>query len=350
MVARTSPEDLAVTTVRITKVEAWPGRQPGGGFVVNAFLVVLADEAGGRALPVWLRGPDGHGLWRLFGSADLPPWAPGASEELTVQLLTAAGVEVTGVDVHALDSAVTVLPPRPGPGTAPAPPPAAQVEFTSAQGSAGTMTARLGFALALAVGTGAPVRVSDAVLDQLAVSGAADDVVRQLLADAPPAPTAPEIEPRFEPRNLDFADGLAGWEFGGSFRQEAAQSHWRDYSCATDGNSAVLSSAVPEPYGFAGLVQTIFAERYGGRTAIFRGELRTQDVTNECGLHLLAGLPLGPVSTPDRLTAPLSGDHDWTRQEVTAVVPADAAIIQCGLFLRGRGRVELRHAGLTFDP
>jgi hypothetical protein len=36
----------------------------GRGFGVSSFLVVLADDSGGRALPVWLNGPDGHGLFR----------------------------------------------------------------------------------------------------------------------------------------------------------------------------------------------------------------------------------------------------------------------------------------------
>lgn len=50
-----------MTTVRIAHVEPWPGQRPGGrGFRIASFLVVLADEAGGRAMPVWLSAPDGH--------------------------------------------------------------------------------------------------------------------------------------------------------------------------------------------------------------------------------------------------------------------------------------------------
>lgn len=54
-----------MTTVRIAHIEPWPGRRMGGrGFRISSFLVVLADASGGRALPIWLNGPDGHGLFR----------------------------------------------------------------------------------------------------------------------------------------------------------------------------------------------------------------------------------------------------------------------------------------------
>ena len=54
-----------MTTVRIAHTEPWPGERMGGHrFWVSSFLVVLADDSGGRALPVWLDGPEGDGLFR----------------------------------------------------------------------------------------------------------------------------------------------------------------------------------------------------------------------------------------------------------------------------------------------
>ena len=41
------------------------------------------------------------------------------------------------------------------------------------------------------------------------------------------------------------------------------------------------------------------------------------------------------------------GHRDWTSHEVTARVPDDANIVMFGIFLAGRGRIELRHAELT---
>jgi hypothetical protein len=54
-----------MTTVRIARVEPRPGRLPSGGMRVCGFLVVLADETGRRAMPVWLPVPDGGSVWRL---------------------------------------------------------------------------------------------------------------------------------------------------------------------------------------------------------------------------------------------------------------------------------------------
>jgi hypothetical protein len=90
---------------------------------------------------------------------------------------------------------------------------------------------------------------------------------------------------------------------------------------AAEGRSAVLASTVPEPHGFAVLVQTILADDYGGRTVTLRGELRTQDVAGHAGLHLAAGHPLEPPGAHLRergarsLTSP--GSSDWARHEVT---------------------------------
>jgi hypothetical protein len=33
----------------------------------------MADDPGSRALPVWLAGPQGHGLWQIVAPRDGPP-------------------------------------------------------------------------------------------------------------------------------------------------------------------------------------------------------------------------------------------------------------------------------------
>ena len=95
-------------------------------------------------------------------------------------------------------------------------------------GPAGTrqVTADLGLGLALAAAAGAPVRLADAVLDRLAVPVPGDDLLTPFLDRVPPAArarpgrglpgwpmaTLPGQRPRYEPRNLDFADGLDRWD------------------------------------------------------------------------------------------------------------------------------------------
>jgi bifunctional DNase/RNase len=167
-----------MTTVRIAHIEPWPGRRTGGrGFGISSFLVVLADDSGGRALPVWLNGPEGHGLFR--GREDHPH--PEPAEVITAGLLHAAGVTVTGVDIDELDTALTTGPRR----GRDAPQAAARIEFTAA-GTAEPkqMTARIGYALAMAAATGAPIRVADRLMDQLAVP-VQGDLVGQFTRDVP---------------------------------------------------------------------------------------------------------------------------------------------------------------------
>jgi hypothetical protein len=85
------------------------------------------------------------------------------------------------VDIDELDAALTTGP-QDGRGLAQA---AARIEFTVA-GDAGPrqLPVRIGYALAMATATGAPVRVADQLVDQLAVP-AGGDLVDQFTKDVP---------------------------------------------------------------------------------------------------------------------------------------------------------------------
>ncbi len=269
------------------------------------------------------------------------------ADELACQLLRAAGASVTRVDIDELGPEV----------------PAARIELASPAGSQ-RVTARLAEGLALAITTGAPVRVADAVMDRLAVPAAGDAGDGQpgpLPGTAPPpiasvVPSSPRDRPRYEPRNLAFTNGLDGWLFGGSFTEHAAESHWHDYSCSTEQGVAVLSSAVPQPEGFAMLGQEIFADDYRGATVVFRGEFRTGDGSGRAGLGLRVnrGRDIrGPLTEEAVLTDPdnnivtIPGGRDWASYQVTARVPDDSDAVVFAIFLAGPGQIELRHAELT---
>jgi len=336
-----------MTTVRIARAER--RIQPGGPQPGRAptHVVVLADEAGHRELPIWLLGFDGHRLsWLLEQSAGDHESAPEArtADELTGRLLRAAGASVTGVDIDELGPEVT----------------AARIGLASPAGTR-HVTARLAEGLAIAITAGAPVRVADAVMDRLAVPLAGDDRPGPVPEPAPAPAMRIHNRPRYEPRNLAFADGLNGWLFGGSFTEHASESHWHDYSCATEHGSAVISSAVPQPDGFALLGQEMFADDYRGAVVAFRGEFRTEDVPGR-GAAGRAGLFLrvnegraiqGPLTEravfddPDNNIVTIAGGPDWTSHEVAARVPDDSDAVVFGIFLAGRGRVELRSAQLT---
>ena len=82
--------------------------------------------------------------------------------------------------IDQLDAALTAGPRRGRDG----PRPPARIEFTAA-GTAGPrqMTARIGYALALAAATGAPIQVAGEVMDELVPAD--DDLLGQFTRDVP---------------------------------------------------------------------------------------------------------------------------------------------------------------------
>jgi RNA polymerase sigma factor (sigma-70 family) len=340
-----------MTTVRIAHAGPLPGQRPGGDFNFDQVLVVLADDPGHRALPIWLTDLDGDSLWRILDrprtDAEIAalPQEP-ASEALANLVLRAADATVTAVRIDELGPAVT----------------AARIEIAGPAGPQ-TVMGRLGHGLALAAAAGAPVRVADAVMDRLAVPVPGDDLLGPFITREE-APVSLRRR-RFEPRNLAFTDGLDRWEFGGTFQraaqggglgqQNAIGSHWDDYSCTAEDGSAVLCSAVPQPYGYAFLRQAIFADDHRGATVVFSAELRTEDVADQAALTLRIITDRSPRPGRDHSGTVAGDDHGvtvtgsqgWTRHEVTAQVPDNADVIQFGIALTGPGQVALRSPELT---
>jgi RNA polymerase sigma-70 factor (ECF subfamily) len=335
-----------MTTVRIASAEHQRRRRT-HQTRSPSHLVVLIDDAGGRELPIWMLRGDGDRLERLAhierGQASAPRTR--TADDLTSQMLRAIGATVTGVDVDELGPEVT----------------AARIALNGPAGPQ-QVTARLADGLAVAITTGAPVRVADAVMDRLAVPAGSAPFPDQ----GPGVPAEPGTaggagvprrpRPRYQPRNMTFSEGLEGWLFGGSFTEHASQSHWQDYTCAVEHSTAVVRSAVPEPAGFAFLGQEVFADDFRGSTAVFRGEFRVQaDTPGRAGLFLRVNEGhsiTGPMTErsvfadPDNNVTPIQDAGDWTRQEITAQVPGDSDAIVLGIFLAAGGRIELRNPEL----
>src|SRR6202046_3997392 len=164
-----------MTAVRIAHADPSPGRAPVG-------LVVLADDAGHRALPVRL--PANGAFWRLLARpGDRDREHPGDDTgEMTGQLLHAAGITVTAVTVTALGPAAS----------------ATRVDI-AAPGGTRQVTTRLADGLALAVITGAPLAVDDLVMDRLAEPATGPDPLSPFPSRQLPPPPG---NTRFEPRNL----------------------------------------------------------------------------------------------------------------------------------------------------
>jgi hypothetical protein len=342
-----------VTTVRIVFAQhIRPARAPDGSdvpdFRLHQQLIVLADtvptkDGGHRAVPLWLRIQ--KGLRARLARLDRLDRPAGDAEvasgllETAVRLLGTAGTEVSAVDIEPASDDVPEL--RWDTVTA-------RVGLATATGTR-PVTVSAEYGLALAAVAGAPVRVADAVMDRLAVPVPGEDVLAPFLS-----PGRPGQPRRFEPRNMAFTDGLDYWELAGSFSGDG-QPAGQDYSCTAADQSAALAATVPEPAGFAVLVQEIAAADYRGRTVTFRGQLRATDIAGQAGLHLAVSVPpagLFGAQLRDHggsvLTAP--GSSDWTWHEVTMPVPGEATAILFGISLAGRGRIELRGAELSPAP
>jgi bifunctional DNase/RNase len=296
-------------------------------------LVVLADDAGRRALPVRLPGRDG-GFWRLLARPeDRDEEQPeDRTEEMTGELLDAAGITVTAVTVTDLGPGVT----------------AARVDI-AVPGRTRQVTTRLADGLALAVIAGAPLAVDGPVMDRLAQPVTGPGLLSPFRGrqqeDAGPSQ-------RFEPRNMAFTEGLRWWWLVGPFQSQVTG---LDYSCTTEDGRAILTADVPEPAAFGFLRQEINADDYQGRTVTFGGDLRTTGVADRAGLVLrvTTNRPAPrqpPEQDPANRFALVSGTTDWTRHEVTAQVPPDANYIFFGVFLTGRGQVEFRNPQLEPHP
>jgi hypothetical protein len=340
-----------MTTVRIAHAEPRPGKLSNGEFQTRGHLVVLADDAGHRAVPVWLRGEPGEeDLARLVEIAAEPTeevitaYAP---EELTARLLHAAGVNITGVDVQVTEADADELRPQ------------AAVAQIGVSGPAGNrrVAAGLGLGLAMAAAAGAPVRLADEVMSRVAVPVSGDDLLGAVLDRVPPVAQVPLVwplaavpgkRPRFEPRNLDFAAGLDRWDLDPSSRRTPEPSRPAEYSAAADGESAVLSSAAPRPAGSAALVQTIFADDYRGGTVVFSGEIRTSHRTEQAGLRLeilRQWWRIGRAREDHGVTV-AGGHRNWGGLEITALIPEDADMIRFGIMLTGTGSIALRNPEL----
>jgi hypothetical protein len=309
-------------------------------------LIVLADtvpikDGGYRAVPLWLLAGHKELLGRLGRPAADAEVTSGLLET-AVRLLRMAGTEVSAVDIEPASDDVPEL--RSDTVTA-------RVGLAPAT-STRPVTVSAEYGLALAAVAGAPVRVPGKVMDRLAVPVPGDDVLAPFLppADARP-PGRPGQSRRFDPRNMAFTEGLDYWELAGSFSDDG-QPAGPDYSCTAANQSAVLAATIPEPAGSAVLAQAIAAEDYRGGTVTFRGQLRA---TGLAGLHLAVSGPMSEsmatrplLDHGNSLTAP--GSSDWTWHEVTVRVPGEATVIRFGISLAGRGRIELRGAGLTPAP
>ena len=292
-----------MTTVRIVPARhIRPARAPDGSDVPDWWphqrLIVLADDAGHRAVPLWLVA--GHkGLLGRLGRPAADAEVTSGLLETAVRLLRTAGTAVSAVDIEPASDDVPEL--RSDTVTA-------RVGLATATGTR-PVTVSAEYGLALAAVAGAPVRVADAVMDRLAVSVPGEDMLAPFL---PPADARPPGRPRRH-----------GVSSRGTWRSPTAWTtgNWLAASPMTASRPGRTTPAPPRtsprswpprsrnPPASAVLVQAIAAEDYRGRTVTFRGQLRATGMAGQAGLHLAVSgprridgcqAPARPRQQPDR--------------------------------------------------
>jgi hypothetical protein len=101
-----------------------------------------------------------------------------------------------------------------------------------------------------------------------------------------------------------------------------------------------LRSKTNDPKAWAGLIQTVQAQRYLGQRVRFRARLRTEDMSDWAGLWMRVdtseGKRLAFFNTHD---TPVKGTTGWQERSIVLDVPSDAALILFGAIGAGTGQV-----------
>jgi bifunctional DNase/RNase len=284
--------------------------------VAPRVLIILVDEAGRQALPLWLRPHEAHALM--------------ASIDVASSLLEATDSRISEVRINHLGEDAY----------------AAEIHLDAPNGPR-SVKARLADGLALARRAGSRILVDEADVARLGLplppDGRLEPVVEAASASAglPPRVLTADPEREDQPRNMTFADGLRHWDLRGTFLRDMSGRHWRDYVAGVDEGSAFLRSSVDDPIGYADLRQGILADRYRGGRVALEADIRTGGVGGRAGLYLRVVDPDRSRSPEQRNQVSATSGPQWTRIRVEAEVPENAVYLLFGVNLAGPGEIWL---------
>ena len=101
-----------------------------------------------------------------------------------------------------------------------------------------------------------------------------------------------------------------------------------------------LRSKTNDPDAWAGLVQTVQAQRYLGQRVRFRARLRTESMSKWAGLWMRVDTREGKMlAFHNTQNQPVKGTTGWQERSIVLDVPADAAQILFGAIGAGTGQV-----------
>lgn len=101
-----------------------------------------------------------------------------------------------------------------------------------------------------------------------------------------------------------------------------------------------LRSKTNDPDAWAGLVQTVLAQRYLGQRVRFRARLRTEAMSKWAALWMRVDTPDGKtLAFYNTQGKPVKGTSDWQERSIVLEVPANAGVILFGAIGAGTGEV-----------
>ena len=101
-----------------------------------------------------------------------------------------------------------------------------------------------------------------------------------------------------------------------------------------------LRSKTNDPDAWAGLLQTVQAQRYLGQRVRFRARLRTEAMSKWAGLWMRVDSADGkPIAFHNTQNQPVKGTTGWQERSVVLDVPSNAALIVFGAIGAGTGQV-----------
>jgi hypothetical protein len=102
-------------------------------------------------------------------------------------------------------------------------------------------------------------------------------------------------------------------------------------------------------YEFGSLMQRCLAAHLAGKTIRFEGEVKTEGVTDWCGLWFRADSDESPNLFFDNMARrPICGTTEWKSYLIDAQLPIETTWINYGIVLSGRGTMLVANFRLTY--
>lgn len=270
--------------------------------------------------------------------------------DLLFMLLQSLGGSVERIEIDTLQGEITY----------------AHLHMRGRDGKPALVNARLDDALSLAVRLEAPLAINDELWQHLSVLLAEKGATRELRCEAVAAmlqQTPGSVSPITyqQPHNLDFSDGLKGWQAQGLPLWEKRFSMQLDPEVTYQGRP-VLRAALQGGDGprQENVWDNAIRLRHEGFLATtYRGKrmrLATYCQVREAKEASVQIAVISPPSQPDSerykqlitRTYLRDGTTDWQRQELIVDIPQDASAIVISLHMRDKGSLWI--SGIQWEP